>query len=253
MLNYLRKDQGELVARYYFVAVDGYDEESSRWIPTYLDVSTYGDDEFVKLRLRTQHDIVKWNLQQRLRGSPAPLSPVSQMVVGTAHVVVNDWEAKDVWDGRFSEEIHDLSFGELLQINHNMDLEGFDGISIAQGHQGERTYRDPERPKRDDIVSAELSFTTTKDDNGKSFAAFFVNNYPPEIEKMGYCEFRQWAIYAKKRPGTNKERRRTTRALLTTSETMRLHSEVFGCEPGEYEPEEYLELMSDYDDEIRNV
>lgn len=117
----LREGPGELIARYAFVAVDAYDEEASQYISIYLDVDTYDDNEFVRLRLRTQHDIVPWNLRQRLHGRPAPLSPISQMLVGTAHVFVRGWEAKYVWDGRFSEAIHDLSFGELLQISYNME------------------------------------------------------------------------------------------------------------------------------------
>lgn len=97
-----------------------YDRESLEGHPLYLDIGGESDERFAHLRLRTQHAIVRWNLQQCLQGRPAPLSYPLQVHLGMAHVLVNGWEAKFVWDGRFLETSRDKSFGEILQVNYDM-------------------------------------------------------------------------------------------------------------------------------------
>lgn len=122
------------------------------------------------------------------------------MRLDTAHVFLDGWEAKFRWDARYCHTIHNSNFGDLLQINSKMENEGFEGISIAQGHQGERTYRDQNR-SRFEQPSAGLQFMDTKDNNGQCFINFSANNFVSDFGTPDYSEVRNWAWYGKQRRG----------------------------------------------------
>jgi hypothetical protein len=237
MPRYLRDGPGELATRYDFVAVlaDSWEGEAM-----YLNVSAFKNSDIVKLRVCTQHDIVKSNLQQRLQGRPAPFSSNSQGRLNTAHVFLNGREAKFGWDARYCHKIHSSNFGGLLQINSKMENEGLEGVSIAQGYQGEGTYRDQKR-SRSWEPSARLQFLDTKYDNGQCFINFSANNFVSDFGTPDYIEVRVWDWYGKQRRGT-------IRASLSMVEILRLHDGVFG----DHSDDDYG-VEDHYDRRVRNL
>ena len=157
MPSHLEQDPGIVVAQYDFVGVKAGD-----WNIERISLGRYTESDFIELVSLGQHDIVEANLRQRLNGMPAPMSSAGLLWPGTAHVFFNDWEAKYKWDVEYCHNIHESHFGELPQINRSMESDDHEGVSLAQGHQGERTFRDPKVGSRRAEIIPGISFTSAK-------------------------------------------------------------------------------------------
>lgn len=225
----LEQAPGTVVARYDFIGVKACDWDIER-----ISLGGYTESDFIELVTLEQHDIVEANLRQRLNGMPAPISSSGLFWPGTAHVFFNDWEARYEWDVGYCHNIHESQFGELLQINHDMEDDGHEGVSLAQGHQGKRTSRDPEFGSRWAEYIPRISFTSAKDDDGQCLIEFSTQFVPRNEMIPG---LQTWTAWAKKRQGDKQ-------AKLSRAEIVRLHEEVNG---GWYEG--YRD-GSDYSDEF---
>ena len=210
MPSHLEQDPGIVVAQYDFVGVKAGD-----WNIERISLGGYTESDFIELVSLGQHDIVEANLRQRLNGMPAPMSSAGLLWPGTAHVFFNDWEAKYEWDVEYCHNIHESHFGELPQINRSMESDDHEGVSLAQGHQGERTFRDPKVGSRWAEIIPGISFTSAKDDDGQCLIEFTTQFVPRNDE------YQQWSAWAKKRQGDKQ-------AKLSRAEIVRLHDEVNG-------------------------
>jgi hypothetical protein len=208
MPSHLEQAPGIVVAQYDFIGVKAADWDIER-----ISLGGYTESDFIELVTFEQHDIVEANLRQRLNGMPAPMSSGGLRWPGTAHVFFNNWEAKYEWDVAYCHNIHESHFGELLQINRDMESDGFEGVSLAQGHQGERTYRDPQQSRWAETNSG-ISFTSAKDDDGHCFIKFNCQFFPRNDPN-----FQEWSAWAKKRQDDKQ-------AKLSRAEIVRLHEEV---------------------------
>src|ERR1700679_2673002 len=66
-----------------------------------------------EFRILSQHDVVKWNLQKRLGGLPAPLASLSWLCIGDARLKHGwNWEAK--FDGKRYRSVQKFQVRELL-------------------------------------------------------------------------------------------------------------------------------------------
>jgi hypothetical protein len=228
MPSHLERDSGILAERYDVVAITGDEKVHAE------SLRGFTEEDFIELRTLEQHDIVKETLRQRLSGMPAPMSIGSQVCPGTAGVFFGSWEAKHNWDGQCRHDTYDCHCGELLQINRVMYSEGSEGVSLAQGHQGDRTGRDLDR-SRLDRTHAKFSFTSAKDDNGQCLIKYVTQSHPCYDRYLEYNKLQSLSAWAKKRQGDK-------RAKLSRAELVRLHVELYGEEhDDDYDDETYFE------------
>ena len=231
----LQNHPGKRAALYDFVASGAYNS---------LVLDTEGT---IEVRTISQHELVKYQLQQRLGRRPAPMAPSLWPPYDAAHVIfdkldAHPWEAKFACEWQYkSRKTKDFKTGELMEVNRYMQRWGFRNVSWAQVLEqlgddedeldviwGPGKVRLYHSDVRDDMGTRLLVFDTDLNDRD-------CDHYGPapryDCDDCIECgTFRRLTAYAKKRRGEG-------RARLTMEELQRLLSSgefhVDGYDEGE--------------------